>query len=326
LSSSRRRIGEIRYEIASKDGPGVESVSSDRVSVVITCYNYARFLPDAVESVLGQTFRDLEVILVDDGSTDDTPQVVMRWGDEPRFRYVRQENAGQAAAKNLGIRLAREPLVAFLDADDRWDLSKLAKQVPLFARAEVGVVYSRGLYLDAAGTTRIPGDPGRERAPRAGTITEFLLYDNMIPFSSAVVRRNLLQEVGGFDEQFAMAIDWDLWLRLSRLCEFAWVDEPLLHYRIGHGDQMSRQALVRLECCERILDRFLDQHGAELPRSRVRAALAYSYAQRGSIYEVDCRRKALGYYGRSIAMRPTGRAAWFGLVRTALQYLRASRP
>jgi glycosyltransferase involved in cell wall biosynthesis len=293
----------------------------NRVSVVVTCYNYARYLPEAVGSVLDQTYGDLEVVLVDDGSTDETPQVVTQWRDEPRLRYVRQDNAGQASAKNLGIRLAREPLVAFLDADDRWDPTKLARQVPLFARPEVGVVYSRGLLLDAAGATRLPARASWERTPRAGRVTEYLLYDNMVPFSSAVVRRSLLQEVGGFDEQLAMAIDWDLWLRLSRHCEFAWVDEPLLHYRIGHGDQMSRQALVRLECCERILARFLAQHGAELRQADVRAALGYSYAQRGAVFAARDRRRALGYFRRSLAMKPGGRAAWVGLVRTLLSYL-----
>jgi glycosyltransferase involved in cell wall biosynthesis len=292
------------------------------VSVVVTCYNYARFLPDAVESALSQTFRDLEVILVDDGSTDETSQLVTRWQDDARFRYVRQENAGQASAKNHGLRLAREPLIAFLDADDRWDRTKLARQVPLFARPEIGVVYSRGLYLDADGTTRIPPSPSPQRAPRAGKVTTALLYDNIVPFSSAVVRRSLLQQVGGFDEHLAMAIDWDLWLRLSRLCEFDWVDEYLLHYRVGHGDQMSRNSLVRLGCCERILANFLALHGTDLPPSEVRAALAYSYAQRGAVYEPLCRRKALGYYGRSIARKPGGRAAWLGIARTILSYLR----
>jgi glycosyltransferase involved in cell wall biosynthesis len=293
-----------------------------RVSVVITTYNYARFLPEAVASALGQTFDALEVIVVDDGSTDETPQVAERWRDEPRLRYVRQENAGQAAAKNLGIQLAREPLVAFLDADDRWDATKLAKQVPRFDRSEVGVVYSRALFLDADGTTRVPGTPRRECTPRAGDITTALLYDNIVPFSSAVVRRSLLQEVGGFDPHLAMAIDWDLWLRLSRLCEFDWVDESLMHYRVGHGDQMSRQALVRLGCCENILRDFLARHGADLPSAEVRAALAYSYVQRGSVCESRDRRRALDYYRRSLAMKPGRRAAWVGLARTMLSYLR----
>ncbi len=286
------------------------------VSIVVTCYNYARFLPDAVESALGQTHRDVEVVLIDDGSTDDTPQVAARWFDDARFRYVRQSNAGQSAAKNHGIRLATHPLVAFLDADDRWDLAKLEKQVPLFDRPEVGVVYSRGLFLAADGSTRVPPEPTRHRVPRAGDLTTALLFDNMIPFSSAVVRRDLLEQVAGFDETLAMAIDWDLWLRLSLRCEFDWVDERLMHYRIGHGDQMSRQALVRLDCCEKLLADFLARHGDGIPRSAVRAALAYSYAQRGGVYARHDWRRGLGYYWRSIGMDPLVPSSWVGLART----------
>lgn len=289
-----------------------------RVSVVVACHNYARFLAEAVESALGQTLGDLEVVIVDDGSTDEIGPVIERWQGDPRVRYVRQANAGQASAKNHGIRLARTPLVAFLDADDRWDLAKLSRQLPLFERAEVGVVYSRGLFLSADGVTRIPPDTGAARAPRAGRVTSALLYDNFVPFSSAVVRRDLLERVGGFDERLAMAIDWDLWLRLSLHCEFDWVDERLLHYRVGHGDQMSRRALVRLECCERILADFVARHSAVLPSADVRRALAYSYALRGSVYAEHDRRKALAYYRRSLAMRPGSPSAWIGLARTAL--------
>ena len=297
----------------------VKPWSGAQVSAVITCYNYGRYLREAVESVLGQTYRDVEVIIVDDGSTDETPQLATSWRNDPRIRYVRQENAGQAAAKNHGLHLAQAPLVAFLDADDRWDPTKLAKQVPLFARHAVGVVYSRGLFLDGSGATRVPSVVRPHGRPRAGHVTTALLYDNFVPFSSAVARRDLLEQVGGFDENLAMSIDWDLWLRMSRRCEFDWVDEPLLHYRVGHGDQMSRQILTRLECCERILAGFLARHGSELPAREVRGALAYSYAQRGEHLEPSARGKALRYYARSLAQLPAYPPAWRGIARLVLR-------
>jgi glycosyltransferase involved in cell wall biosynthesis len=288
------------------------------VSVVITCYNYGRFLPEAVDSALGQTHGDLEVIVVDDGSTDETPELVARWRDEPRFRHVRQENAGQAAAKNHGARLARSPLVAYLDADDRWHPEKLARQVPRFGRAEVGVVYCLSLLMDQAGRTWHPPPRKPRRAPRAGQVTAALLFENFVPFSSSVIRRDLLQRVGGFDENLAMAIDWDLWLRISRHCAFDWVDAYLVDYRIGHGDQMSRKSLVRLDCCQQILEGFLRRHGAELPPGEVRQALAYSYAQRGATYRRHSRRRSLDFYRRSLLQQPWQRAAWVGLARTLL--------
>ncbi len=288
------------------------------VSVVITCYNYGRFLPEAVDSALGQTHDDLEVIVVDDGSTDETPELVARWRDEPRFRHVRQANAGQAAAKNHGARLARSPLVAYLDADDRWHPEKLARQVPRFARAEVGVVYCLSLLMDQAGQTRHPPPRKPRRVPRAGQVTAALLFENFVPFSSSVIRRDLLERVGGFDENLAMAIDWDLWLRISRHCAFDWVDAYLVDYRIGHGDQMSRKFLVRLDCCQQILEGFLRRHGEELPPGDVRQALAYSYAQRGATYRRHSRRRSLDFYRRSLLQQPWQRAAWVGLARTLL--------
>jgi glycosyltransferase involved in cell wall biosynthesis len=306
------------WHVSKMSGVGGVGVNVQPVSVVITCYNYARFLPDAVESALGQSYRDVEVIVIDDGSTDETPDIAKRWLGDARFRYVRQVNAGQASAKNHGARLARYPLIAYLDADDRWDLDKLTKQVPRFSRSEVGVVYALSLLLDEDGNTSLPPPPAGTMTPRSGQVTTALLYENIVPFSSSVVRRDLLEKVGGFDENLPMAIDWDLWLRISRHCEFDWVDEHLLHYRIGHADQMSRKTFVRLDCCERILESFLLHHGSELPASEVRDALAYSYAQRGTLYRRRSRHRSVDYYRRSLAQRPFQRAAWVGLARTLL--------
>src|SRR5687767_5351505 len=111
--------------------------TSPRVSVVLTCYNYARYLPEAVESVLSQTVDDFELIIVNDGSTDRTAEVAGRFLTDARVRYIYQENGGQAKAKNRGIREARGAFIAFLDADDVWSGDKLERQLPLFRDARV---------------------------------------------------------------------------------------------------------------------------------------------------------------------------------------------
>src|SRR5262245_54352300 len=122
------------------------------VSVIIATYNYGRFLAGALVSALGQTFRDLEVLVIDDGSTDDTGEAVRPYLADPRVRYHRTEHVGQSAAKDLGVRLARAPLVAFLDADDVWLPHKLERQVALFgADPGLGVVYTRRLLIDENG-------------------------------------------------------------------------------------------------------------------------------------------------------------------------------
>ncbi len=166
----------------------VRALEPFKVSVVVTCYNYGRFLAGAVESALNQTYRNLDIVVVDDGSTDDTPVVMQRFADNPRVRYIRQENRGQAAAKNTGIRESNGPLVAFLDADDAWEPEKIARQVPMFRRAEVGVVYSGVSMMDEdGGQVPFEGFTGFLRA-RSGRITEHFVFDNVVPFSSSVVR------------------------------------------------------------------------------------------------------------------------------------------
>src|SRR3954452_13254995 len=121
------------------------------VSVVVASRNYGRYLAGAVRSVLGQTFADLELIVIDDGSTDDTSDVIRPFLADPRVRYHRTDGLGQSRAKNLGVLQARGPLVAFLDGDDEWLPTKLARQFPLFTDPNVGVVYSRRTLMDAAG-------------------------------------------------------------------------------------------------------------------------------------------------------------------------------
>src|SRR5947207_1112090 len=127
------------------------------VSVVIPAFNYARFLPAAIDSVLRQTFSDFEILVVDDGSTDDTPQVVASFTG-PRIRYIRQENAGLSAARNTGIRNARAPFVAFLDADDEWLPDFLATMLDAFETLgeDFAIVACGAERMDQAGRPRAP--------------------------------------------------------------------------------------------------------------------------------------------------------------------------
>src|SRR5262245_43125115 len=120
-----------------------------RVSVVMANFNYARYLRAAIDSVLNQTLRDLELIVVDDGSTDDSRSIIESYLADSRVRFAPVNHLGQPGAKNTGIELARAPLIAFLDADDIWHLDKLEKQVALFDRdSTLGVVYSRRVLID----------------------------------------------------------------------------------------------------------------------------------------------------------------------------------
>jgi glycosyltransferase involved in cell wall biosynthesis len=208
------------------------------VSVVVATRNYGRFLAGALRSMLGQTWRDFELVIIDDGSTDDTAEVVRLFFSDPRVRYHRTDGLGQSRAKNLGIRLARAPLVAFLDGDDEWLPTKLERQLPLFDNPAVGVVYARRELIDAAGDDL----PTPASVLVRGQVYDDLLVRNPVCFSSAVVRRAVFEAVGMFDPALPLSIDYDLWLRVARHFEFDYVDEPLVRYRTGHANLSSRIA------------------------------------------------------------------------------------
>ncbi len=290
------------------------------VSIVVTCYNYARYLSACLESIAKQTYRDFEVILVDDGSTDDTEAVARKWLDDPRLkiRYVKQVNAGQASAKNHGIRLAAGEFIAFLDADDTWVDSKLEKQLPLFDGDGMGVVYSRGDQMDAEGRSLPPHPAVGPWAPHKGNLTEYLIFENIVPFSSVVARKEVFEKVGCFKEHLAMAIDWDLWLRVSLHYQFDFVDEVLFHYRVGHADQMSKNLSVRHRCCDRIMEEFLAAHPHALPPATIRKARGYTALARGAYYTSRDRRTALSYFFRSLKYEPFQLRPLWGMIRSML--------
>jgi glycosyltransferase involved in cell wall biosynthesis len=226
------------------------------VSVVVATRNYGRYLAGALRSVLEQTWRDFEVRVIDDGSTDDTPAVVRPFLADPRVHYHRTDGLGQSRAKNLGIQLACAPLVAFLDGDDEWLPTKLERQLPHFADPAVGVVYARRTLMDHAGRD-LPTPPTRLAR---GRLYDTLLVQNPVCFSSVVVRRSVFEAVGLFDPALPLAIDYDLWLRVARHFEFDHVDEPLVRYRTGHGNLSSR-ITERVTAVLGILRRSLGRRG-----------------------------------------------------------------
>jgi glycosyltransferase involved in cell wall biosynthesis len=266
------------------------------ISVVIPAYNSARYLPAAVESVLRQTVRDVEVVVVDDGSTDDTPAVMAGYG--PPVRYVRQPNGGVSAARNRGIAEARGRYIAFLDADDTWLPGKLEHQMAVL-RDHPGrrLCYSAFTVVDA------DLRPISERhSQRAGTALEDLLLSGNVIGSicTVVCERDLFATAGGFDPALSQCADWDMWVRLARLTEFVYLDEPLVTYR-QHASNMSRGARLLEQDSLRVLEKGFADPGlpANLRGARRRAfgrnyrVLAGTYFQ-AKLYRDFLRCAALG--------------------------------
>lgn len=284
------------------------------VSVAIAAYNYDRYLSGALESALRQTLRDIEVVVVDDGSTDRTPAVVRPFLLDPRVRYVRTEHRGVSVAKNLAVRTGTAPLVAFLDADDVWLPQKLERQLPLLERDPgVGVAYTRRYEIDPEGRRR----PFRRPPFHRGRVAEPLFRGNFICFSSAVIRRDAFERAGGFDESLPMAVDYDLWLRVALTHRFDYVEEPLVLYRRGHANISSRHE-ERILVALGVMRRFLERSGGMVPPATVRRAFAETYFNLSLARRRRSRLAALPANVRAITLAPGFLPAWKALVSLPL--------
>jgi len=242
-----------------------------RVSAVTPVYNRAAFLAEALDSALSQGFDGLEVVVVDDGSTDGTPGVLARYGD--RIRAVRQENAGQSAAWNACLSLARGDVVAFLDSDDAWLPGKLARQVPLLeADPGAALLYAEVEYMDGEG--RPLPDARRAKRTPSGEVLRDLLSDNFLRTPTVLARRSALLEAGGFRPGLSHGNDWDMWLRVATRHRVLRDPVPSARYRL-HGAQMVKDRRKLAEARVRILEDHLPRIEREAPRhaGAARAAL-----------------------------------------------------
>jgi len=236
-------------------GVRVSGRSGDlRVSVIVPAYNAEHFIARTIASALHQEGVDLEVVVVDDGSTDRTKDVVDSLRD-PRVRLLAGPNRGVSAARNEGVRASAGEYVAFLDHDDLWEPSKTRRQIEILDRdPRAALVFTQARTVDAGCVDA----PGGEIAPAIedpaaffAKAYEHLVHWNYIPLSAVMVRRSILRDhEGPFDPRYALSEDWDLWLRIaSRLPEggVAFIPEPLTRYVIQPGRATSRMADLRLE-------------------------------------------------------------------------------
>jgi glycosyltransferase involved in cell wall biosynthesis len=295
-----------------------------RVSVVMAAKNYARFLPAAVESVFAQTVADWELVVIDDGSTDQTPEAVRSFLSDSRVRYFRSDKLGQPRAKNLGIGLSRGEFVAFLDADDAWLPTKLEKQLVVFReRPDVGVVFCRRSLIDEDGKPiPRPASP----PPPEGRVLGAMFAQNFVCFSSAVVRREVFAHAGRFDPEWDLAIDYDLWLRVAKHHGFGCVDEELVLYRTGHGN-LSKKLSDRVATALSIMHRAEARYGVrnEVPAAVIAEGYASTCRTIGYVMRAAEPATAAKWYARALR-RPAGRlASGKGLVAAGLAMLRRKR-
>ncbi|NEQ23677.1 MAG: glycosyltransferase [Microcoleus sp. SIO2G3] len=239
-----------------------------RVSVVIPSYNCAAYIQEAVDSVLNQTYQSVEAIVVDDGSTDNTRELLEPYGASEalhgnRIRYVYQQNRGVAAARNRAIHLARGELIALLDADDYFLPEKLAHQVAVFdAQPQIGLVNSGFRIIDSEGVART--DVGWWHITPL-TIETWFLHKPVLP-SAMMFRREWLVRVGGFDSRFPPAEDVDITLRVVLAgCQAAWLPEITVCYRIHDFSASTQSTPKTARSMQGVLDNLFDR--PDLPES-----------------------------------------------------------
>jgi glycosyltransferase involved in cell wall biosynthesis len=253
------------------------------VSVIIPTYNRAAMVTEAVASVLNQTYPNLEVLVVDDGSTDGTAAALARFGE--RLRVLRQAHRrGVSAARNLGIEAARGDWLALLDSDDLWLPEKLARQMACLAdRPELLICQTEEIWVRRGVRVNKP----LSHRMAAGQIFLPSLERCLVSPSAVVLHRDLIERHGGFDESLPAAEDYDLWLRLSWRYEVGLVPEPLMVKRGGHDDQLSRQWGLdrwRIQALTKILAE------SQLPAPYARAARE-TLARKCAIYAQGCARR-----------------------------------
>jgi glycosyltransferase involved in cell wall biosynthesis len=226
------------------------------VSVIIPTYNRAQWLRKAIKSALEQTYRNFEIIVVDDGSTDNTKELVAKL-DSPIVRYVSDgTNRGAAASRNTGIGAARGEFIAFLDDDDEWVPAKLQKQLDKFStsRATVGVVYGGSSIVSARSGKTIHSftsqhSPEHKEADFLRTVT----FSTSVP----LIRKSCFHTVGLFDETLPGSQDRDMWIRLARRYEFEFISEVLVR-RYIHGEQITTNLKKKIEAKEKIYRKYYD--------------------------------------------------------------------
>ncbi len=205
------------------------------ISVIIPSYNRAHVLDRAIQSVLGQTTPAQEVIVVDDGSGDDT--AAMMTERFPQCRYIKQDNRGVSAARNTGINAAHGEWLAFLDSDDEWLPGKLAAQRELLRQhTEIQICHTEEIWIRNG--RRV--NPMKKHFKSGGHIFQNCLPLCVISPSSVVIHRDLFTEIGAFDEELPACEDYDLWLRICARHPVAFVEQPQINKYGGHDDQLSQ--------------------------------------------------------------------------------------
>jgi len=274
-----------------------------QISVIITTHNRATLLVNAINSILNQTFKDFEMLIVDDASKDNTEEVVKTFIDD-RIRYIKilpEDSNGGNYARNIGIKEAKGKFISFLDDDDEWLPEKLEKQLEVFEKDEkIGLVYTGFIYIYDNKWQKIC-----LAYPKRGNLSKDILIRNYFgPLSILMAKKKKLEEAGLFDIEMPAWQDYDMYIRLCQICEIDFVREPLLKYnfrtnikRISHHLEKYEKAIALISEKYKYLILALDIKSRKQRESHIYERLA-NFAIQAKDFN-----KAKKYYMKSLAMK-----------------------
>lgn len=273
-----------------------------KVSVIIHTYNNERFIAETIETVLAQTFKDYEIIVVDDGSTDNTRTALNPYIDRVKYHY--KENGGIASAKNAGIKLSNGEYVAFLDHDDLWVPEKLDVQIDYFYKnPQVGLVYSKYASFRNGDGDVIRVKP---KVGFSGWIFAKLISKSVIQTSTVMVRMDCLKAVGPFDESLALADEYDLFLRIAKSYQCGFINKELTRYRIHENNASKNRHLFDLEnlkVYERLYGNYNDLSKKEERLLEKRIAI-YKLNVARYLYSIGRVEESMGYRQEAVSLLP----------------------
>jgi glycosyltransferase involved in cell wall biosynthesis len=278
-------------------GQGAQMNKTPTVSVIIPTYNRERLIGRAIQSVLNQTYGDFEVIVVDDGSTDNTKNIVGAIND-PRIRYIRHEQQkGATTARNTGIVASQGKYIAFQDSDDEWLSEKLEKQMHVLEAApeDVGVIYTAFIRVTDGEVLYIPST---RVVKKEGDVLTQLLKQNFVSTQTAILRKSCFDRVGLFDERLPRLQDWELFIRMSQYYKFRFISDPLV---IAHfqKDSISSSKKAYIEGIVIILEKHFEKF------AKNKKVLAKTYCDIGTkLYSVGNKNRGRDYIIKAMKSHP----------------------
>jgi glycosyltransferase involved in cell wall biosynthesis len=308
LSSGRRNR---RYKL----------IENPTVSVVVAAYNHEKYVRTLLESILAQTFQDFEVVIIDDGSSDSTGDIIEEYARkyQDKIRFVRQENKGLVDTVNLAFRMSRGKYIAPVGSDDVWLPEKLAKQVQKFDEdPSLSLVYTDLNIIDEKGN--VTSRYSRSVKPYWGQITNQFFVSNFISGIVVMYKRELFEKYGYWDPRYKIASDYEFSLRVSPYIKVGYIDEVLALYRVHKNSSSLGNEATGIEGLE-VRKRFVASHPNLVGKNAVRLAYAKSYFRIGEAYSIkNDRKSAIKYYANACCYNPLSLQGYAGLVFTLLGF------